>query len=238
MPDRQLASTAATATRSSRCLRLLTVGGRPIEARMIYHGDAFGPGRRSVYQSYRPCVEMTKVRSLPGSIYLNTFSADLLGALLAPYPTLPMTNDGAVRLPPEEVRRLVEWVDDPEGVRRSIPVPTLVAAGGGRGEAIAAELPAAKFDVVVALDGDEALRLAASHRPELVVAETQLSRIDGFQLARELRRNHALSRVVYLLVGASEDDEHGFTAGANACLPWPLEAADLRSTVGELLNLV
>jgi CheY-like chemotaxis protein len=222
----------------ARCLRLISVGGRALEARIVHHGDRFGPNNRNVYAGYKPCVEITRVRSLPGRAYLNTFSGDLLGELLAPYPILPVTNDGSIRVPPEEVRRLVEWIDDPNSSRISPPVATLVAAAGGRADAIAAELPEHEFSVSVAADGDDALRLAAQWPPDLVIAETTLERLDGLQLARELRRSNATSRSVYLLVGASADDEYALAAGANACLPWPLEAATLRATLRELLGSV
>ena len=204
---------------------------------MVHHGDRFGPSGRHVYQSYRPSVELGRVRALPGSSYLNCFNGDMLGAFLAPYPVLPITSDGAVRIPPDEVRRLVEWADDQTALRVSLPARTVVAAAEGRGEAIAAELRDERLDVAVAHDGDEALRLAAEQAPALVIAEATLPRIDGFQLARELRRADATARVVYLLVGAYADDEFAFAAGANVCLPWPLDADGLRSTAAELLGL-
>jgi CheY-like chemotaxis protein len=218
-------------------LRLITVGGRAVEARMVYHGDRFGPGGRNVYASYRPCVEITRVRTLTGRTYLNTFGGDLLCELLAPFPILPVTHDGSVRIPPQEVRRLVEWVEDPESARLPLPVTTLVAADGARGEAIAAELPEPEFAVSLAVDGDDALRLAGRRQPELVITEAGLPRLDGIQLVRELRRTDATSRAALLLVGAHADDEYALNAGANACLPWPLDASRLRLTVRELLGL-
>ena len=218
-------------------MRLIAVGGRAIEARMVQHGDHFGPNNRAVYASYRPCIEMTRVRTLPGRAYLNTFSSDLLGELLAPYPILPVTNDGSVRIPPEEVRRLVEWIDDPDSVQVATPITTLVAAAAGLGHAIAAELPGHEFAVTVAADGDEALRFAAQQRPALVVAEAGLPRLEGLQLARELRRSGATAGAVVLLVGARADDEFALGAGANACLPWPLEADVFRMMARELFGL-
>jgi CheY-like chemotaxis protein len=225
-------------SRQPRCLRLIAVGGRGIEVRMVQHGDRFGPNNRAIYQSYRPCVEMTRARTRPGRAYLNTFSSDLLGELLAPYPILPVTNDGSVRIPPEEVRRLVEWVDDPDSFRFATPITTLVAASAGRGDAIAAELPGHEFAVSVAIDGDEALRFTAQRRPALVVAEAGLPRLEGLQLARELRRSAAMASAVVLLVGANADDEFALSAGVNACLPWPLEADAFRTMARELFGLV
>jgi CheY-like chemotaxis protein len=221
----------------SRRLRLLAVGGRPLEARMINHGDTFGPGQRHVYQGYKPCVEISRVRSLPGSAYLNSLSGELLADLLAPYPMLPVTSDGSVRIPPAEVHRLVEWVDDHEAIRISLPVSTIVAAAGERGQTIAGHLPEKQFEVAVAPDGDTALRIAHERSAQLVIAEEDLPGQNGFQLAREMRRRDSLASAVYVLLGADQDNEHAFAAGANACLPWPLEAADLRSTVGDLLGL-
>jgi len=216
----------------------VSVGGRTVEARLVYHGERFGPGRRNVYQGYRPCVEITRVRALPGSAYLNSFSGELLSELLAPYPTLPLTKDGSFRLPPQEVRRLVEWVEDPDEFQLTMPVGVLVAAADGRADVIATELPEQHYTPEIALDGDQALRIAGERQPEVVIAEATLARVDGYQLARELRRVDATSRAVYVLIGADPHDDEAFLAGANACLPWPLDMAELRTTLAELLGLV
>ena len=237
MASGQQLSTSSLGNERGRRLRLLTVGGRPIEARLVHHGDTFGPGLRHVYQGYRPCIEISRVRSLPGNAYLNSLSGELLGKLLAPYPTLPLTSDGSVRIPPEEVHRLVEWVEDPAAFELDLPVGAVVAAGEDRSSTIAAHLPQEQFHAVVATDGETALQLAREYVPSLVIAEADLPGLNGLQLARELRRLDALSTVAYVLLGADEDNEHAFSAGANACLPWPLVGADLRSTVGVLLGL-
>src|SRR5258708_14115934 len=44
------------------------------------------------------------------------------------------------------------------------------------------------YDVIEAGDGDEACILAEAHRPNLLVADVVMPRMDGFALGRELRR--------------------------------------------------
>ena len=60
-------------------------------------------------------------------------------------------------------------------------------------------------------------------------------RLDGFQLAREVRIDDATSRA---WSAQTPTTSMALTAGANACLPWPLEADALRATVRELLGFV
>ena len=50
-------------------------------------------------------------------------------------------------------------------------------------------LRSAGFDVAVATDGEEALRRAEEIRPDLVLLDVMMPRVDGFEVAQRLRRN-------------------------------------------------
>ncbi|HEX5451384.1 MAG TPA: response regulator, partial [Candidatus Limnocylindrales bacterium] len=52
---------------------------------------------------------------------------------------------------------------------------------------LAQVLARAGFDTVEAADGDEGLRQARSERPDLVVLDLGLPRVDGFEVCRRLR---------------------------------------------------
>ncbi|MGH2649723.1 MAG: response regulator, partial [Actinomycetota bacterium] len=50
-------------------------------------------------------------------------------------------------------------------------------------------LRSAGYDVAVASDGEEALQRASEMRPDLVLLDVMMPRIDGFEVAQRLRRN-------------------------------------------------
>ena len=60
---------------------------------------------------------------------------------------------------------------------------------------VAARLLADGYEVIEAEDGEEALRLALSERPDLVVLDKVMPKLDGFEVVRVLReREEAAQR--------------------------------------------
>ncbi len=60
----------------------------------------------------------------------------------------------------------------------------------------------AGFEVVLAEDGESAVRLAAEHKPDAIVSDVLMPRMDGFAVCRALRANPALARVPVVLISA------------------------------------
>ena len=85
------------------------------------------------------------------------------------------------------------------------------------------------FHVTVASDGEEALRLYAASKPDVIVADVMMPRLDGFELVRRIRKSDRLTPVIFLTARSAVNDVvHGFEMGANdylkkpcVCLPHP-----------------
>jgi DNA-binding response OmpR family regulator len=96
----------------------------------------------------------------------------------------------------------------------------------------------AHYDIEEAADGREALAKAFARRPGVIVTETRLPGIDGFDLCRLLRSDAATSRTPILVVTAdayAREVERARAAGANEvlikpCLP-ELLLANIRQVV-------
>ena len=75
------------------------------------------------------------------------------------------------------------------------------------------------YRVLVAVDGVEALDRLRSEGVDLVVADLQMPRMDGFALLTEMKRDPRLARVPVIVVTSlerSEDRERGLALGADA----------------------
>src|SRR5215469_11713853 len=70
---------------------------------------------------------------------------------------------------------------------------------------MAAELEGDGFAVIEAGDGEEACRLCAMHRPELLVADVVMPGMDGFELCRELRRRPSSAYLPILMATGLDD---------------------------------
>lgn len=82
------------------------------------------------------------------------------------------------------------------------------------------------FTVIQARSGPEGIELAGRVRPDIILLDIQLPQMDGYAVARELRRNQALNEVPiiavtsYAMVG---DRERTLEAGCNGYLEKPIK---------------
>ena len=95
------------------------------------------------------------------------------------------------------------------------------------------------FDVVVAYDGIQGLAYFNACDPDIVVADVMMPRLDGFAMAKEIRRQSASVPIIFLTAKSTVDDvEAGFDVGANDYLKKPFELRELLVRVKALLRNV
>lgn len=97
----------------------------------------------------------------------------------------------------------------------------------------------AGFDVEVARNGRDALRMAKERVPDLVVLDIMLPEIDGLEVCRRLRSQAATrkSLVLMLTAKAEETDQViGFSVGADDYVIKPFSVAVLQERVKALLR--
>jgi len=88
-------------------------------------------------------------------------------------------------------------------------------------------------------DGEAALAAARRERPELIVSDVMMPRLDGFGLIKALRADPALRDVPVILVSARAGEEsriEGLDAGADDYLVKPFSARELLARVGAMLE--
>ncbi len=95
-------------------------------------------------------------------------------------------------------------------------------------------LRSAGYEVSVATDGEEALERAAVLRPDLVLLDVMMPRIDGFEVAQRLRRNPQTANASIIMLTAkalSTDKVLGLTAGADDYIIKPFDPIELLARV-------
>ena len=154
---------------------------------------------------------------------------------------------GAARAFVEEALR---WLPDLES---SAAPETEAKAGAGCGRAVLLAddnadmrdyvsrlLAASGFEVTAAADGQAALEALAERRPDLVLTDVMMPRLDGLGLLRAIRADAALADlpVIMLSARAGEDSAvEGLEAGADDYLSKPFAARELLARVGANLAL-
>ena len=102
------------------------------------------------------------------------------------------------------------------------------------------------YEVVSAMDGEEALKVAREESPNLIILDVQMPKLHGFEVFAKLRADEKLKSVpVIMLTGVAEKTGIDFSAGAmgdylgsepEAYIDKPIEPVVLRQTVKRLLK--
>ncbi|HEY1489337.1 MAG TPA: response regulator [Micromonosporaceae bacterium] len=123
--------------------------------------------------------------------------------------------------PPEPDLILV--VDDDADIARLVQV-NLVVEG---------------FTVVVAPDGEMALKLVDEYRPDLAVVDLMMPGVDGLELTRRLRSNPTTSAMPIIMLtakGHTLDKVIGLTAGADDFMVKPFDTMELVARIRSTLR--
>jgi CheY-like chemotaxis protein len=96
------------------------------------------------------------------------------------------------------------------------------------------------FDLVIANDGAEALEKARSEKPDLILLDRVMPRMDGITACKNLRSDPATQEIPIIMVttkGEDHDVAAGIEAGCAAYVTKPIDAKDLLAKVNTLLGL-
>ena len=104
---------------------------------------------------------------------------------------------------------------------------------------VSMKLRNAGFEVLTAVDGEEALELCRAERPDLLITDYQMPYLTGLELCIELREDDATRGIPALMLTARgfdiESDEMG-QAGIQAVLAKPFSPREVLAKVNELLE--
>jgi len=99
-------------------------------------------------------------------------------------------------------------------------------------------LEMAGYRVVEASDGEEAVKLALRERPELILMDLSLPKLDGLAAARRIRRQRGFGRVPIVAVSAHDSPEsrsEALAAGCNEYVTKPIDFDQLKLLVNRFL---
>jgi two-component system OmpR family response regulator len=103
---------------------------------------------------------------------------------------------------------------------------------------VRAVLEDARYDVAMAVDGAHALDIARENAPDLVLLDVMMPGINGFDVARTLRRELDPDCIIIMLTAMDREADRvrGFGAGANAYFTKPFSPLDLLDVVSSALE--
>jgi chemosensory pili system protein ChpA (sensor histidine kinase/response regulator) len=96
------------------------------------------------------------------------------------------------------------------------------------------------FRVVTARDGLDAIGVLQDHRPDIILLDVEMPRMDGYEFARHVRSQATLAGVPIVMVTSRVSDKHRARAievGVNDYLGKPYQERELLQAVNALLGV-
>lgn len=97
-----------------------------------------------------------------------------------------------------------------------------------------------EYEVEAVADGESALRRAHERRPDLILSDVMMPRLNGFELLRAVRADQDLKSIPFILLSARAGEEsrvEGLDAGADDYLVKPFSAREIVARVGSHLAM-
>jgi two-component system, cell cycle response regulator DivK len=100
-------------------------------------------------------------------------------------------------------------------------------------------LASSGFLMIEAHDGQQALAMARSQRPDLILMDIQLPVVDGYEATRSIKRDPELRHIPVIAVTSyalSGDEERAREAGCDAYVAKPYSTRHLLAKIGQFFE--
>jgi class 3 adenylate cyclase len=107
-------------------------------------------------------------------------------------------------------------------------------------DVLRARLAAHNYDLITAADGEQALAAAREHRPDLILLDVDMPKMDGLEVCRRLRGDDSVPFIPIIMVTAKADSADvvaGLEAGSDEYLTKPFDGAALVARVKSMLRI-
>ncbi|MFH0799835.1 MAG: response regulator [Pseudomonadota bacterium] len=100
-------------------------------------------------------------------------------------------------------------------------------------------LEMANYEVLTANDGQEGLDRARSDKPDLILLDVMMPKLNGYQACRELKNSESTKNIPVMILTAKTQDSDKFwgkEVGADDFITKPFESSNLLKKVKGLLK--
>lgn len=109
-------------------------------------------------------------------------------------------------------------------------------------EMVEARLVSNGYEVIKSFDGLDALRKVESEKPDLMILDVMMPKLDGFSVAKMVRDSELVDDKAHLPIiiltakSSAKEETAGFASGTNVYIRKPFEPEELLAAVKKLLG--
>ena len=95
------------------------------------------------------------------------------------------------------------------------------------------------YEVVTALDGEQALEKMKTEKPDLIVLDIMMPKLDGYEVCKAVKADPATKQIPVILLsakGRNVDQTMGFEVGADDYITKPFSPRKLVERINQLLG--
>jgi DNA-binding response OmpR family regulator len=95
------------------------------------------------------------------------------------------------------------------------------------------------YEVVTALDGEQALEKVKTEKPDLIVLDIMMPKLDGYEVCKHIKSNASTQHIPVILLsakGRNVDQKLGFDVGADDYITKPFSPRKLVERINQLLG--
>jgi DNA-binding response OmpR family regulator len=95
------------------------------------------------------------------------------------------------------------------------------------------------YEVVTALDGEQALEKVKSEKPDLIVLDIMMPKLDGYEVCKSIKSSAGTQHIPVILLsakGRNVDQKLGFDVGADDYITKPFSPRKLVERINQLLG--
>jgi two-component system cell cycle response regulator DivK len=132
-----------------------------------------------------------------------------------------------------------EYMDNKVVEKITAPKILIVEDNQDNRELIVKALRINGYKLIEAVDGEEAIEKAKSERPDLILMDLFIPKIDGYEVTRRLKGNDEFKNIPVIACTAHAmkgDMEDALAAGCDGYIPKPIDVRKLSNQINSFLN--